>query len=234
MSLPLKRLAALPLAALIAIGMSAVSASTAAAEGNALECVDAGNVWIHIEHDDVVTGACATEFATVTEAMVSTGLAADQGSFYTTVDGVTSEDPQWWSLWTAPVEDGALGAWEFAQVGASELAPEPGSIVGWRLLEDYNKPEEAPQVDPLAAGTSESASPEASETQATAEASPTASASSAEASASTEASPVATTTDAETTETDDSGVPTGTIVGIVAVVAVAAIGGIVWWRRRAQ
>ena len=81
--------------------------------------------------------------------LATTGLAPDQGSFYVTVDGVTAQDPQWWSLWTASVDNGELGEWAFAQVGAADLEPEAGQIVGWRLLEDYNKPQEAPQYDPL-------------------------------------------------------------------------------------
>lgn len=230
MSLHLKRLAAFASAALIAVGMSAVTATTAAADDTALDCVEAGNVWVHVEYDDVVTGACATEFATVTEAMVTTELAADQGSFYTTVDGVTSEDPQWWSLWTAPVADGALGDWEFAQVGAAELAPEAGSVVGWRLLEDYNEPQEAPAHDPIA--ESGDATPSAS-AEATESASAEATAESSSAAPSASASPVAISAE-EPAESEESGVPTGTIIGIVAVVAVAAIGGLIWWRRRGQ
>ncbi len=232
MSLPLKRFTALPAAALVAVGMSALAAPTASAEGTALECTDAGNVWIHIEHGDVVTGDCATEFATVSEAMVNTGLAADQGSFYTVVDGVTSEDPQWWSLWTAPVEDGALGEWSFAQVGAGELEPEPGSVVGWRLLEDWNEPEEAPQEDPFAGSGESMASPSAEASES--EASPSATAEAAESSATAE--PVAAVNTAAETddEAEESGVPVGTIVGIAAVVAIGAIGGIIWWRRRGQ
>ncbi len=138
---------ALPLAALLAVGLSGL-APHASADETAVACVDAGNVWVHVEHEEV-TGACATEFATATEAMVSTGLAADQGAFFITVDGVTAEDPQWWSLWTASVEDGQLGEWVFAQVGAGDLVPEAGQVIGWRLLEDYNQPQEAPQFNPL-------------------------------------------------------------------------------------
>lgn len=232
---PVRRLA-LPIAAVLALGVSAV-APAAWAEETATECVAAGNVWVHVEHDEVVTGACATEFATGTEAMVTTGLATDQGAFYTTVDGVTSEDPQWWSLWTASVEDGELGEWEFAQVGIQEMEPEAGQVLGWRLLADYNQPQEPPLYNPLT-GESASAAPEAS--------APVSADPSAEASASAEATAPAGDTasaspseEAPAAETDaeaeaDSGIPMGTLVGVGAVIALAAVGGLVWWRRRGQ
>lgn len=203
----------LPVATLLVLGLPGL-AHHAAADETADSCIEAGNVWVHVEHEDVV-GACATEFATGTEAMISTGLAADQGTFFVTIDGVTAQDPQWWSLWTASVEDGQLGEWVFSQVGAGDLVPEAGQVIGWRLLEDYNQPQEAPQHNPLAEAAAAPA-PEASPPVA----SPTALA---EASA-----PEA------DGEEPDSGVPTGTIVGIGVVVTLAAAGGLVWWRRRGQ
>lgn len=193
----------------------------AAAEGTAADCVTAGNVWVHVEYDDTVTGACATEFATGTEALVSTGLAADQGVFYTTIDGVTSEDPEWWSLWTAPVVDGQLGEWTFSEVGAGDLKPEAGQVIGWRLLPDYNKPQEAPAHDPLAQ-QEPAASPEAT------------AAGSTSAAPSADASPSSSAAPADNAEDADTGTPTGTIVGVAAVALLAALGGLIWWRRRGQ
>lgn len=207
----LRRLA-LPLSALIAIGLSAVSAELAAADGSAAQCVADGNVWVHVEHDEVVKGACATEFTTGTEAMVTTGLATDQGDFFTTVDGVTAEDPQWWSLWTADVESGEMGEWEFAQVGIGDLTPEAGQVLGWRLLADYNQPQEPPVTNPLA--LTADASPETSPTASTATSTPV------------DAS--------EVSDAAESEFPLGTAVGVGAVIALAAAGGIVWWRRRGQ
>lgn len=220
MSSTLQRRLALSTAALVALGVIAVAPS-AHADGTAAECVAAGNVWVHVEYDDTVTGACATEFATGTEALVSTGLAADQGVFYTTIDGVTSEDPEWWSLWTAPVEDGQLGEWTFSQVGAGDLKPEAGQVIGWRLLPDYNKPQEAPQHDPLAQ-QEPAASPEAT------------AAGSTSAAPSADASPSASAAPADDAADADTGTPTGTIVGVAAVALLAALGGLIWWRRRGQ
>ena len=217
-------------AAILALGLSTWPI-TASADGTAAECVEAGNVWLHVEHGDVINGACATEFANVAEAMAATGLAPDQGSFYVTVDGVTAQDPQWWSLWTASVDNGELGEWAFAQVGAADLEPEAGQIVGWRLLEDYNKPQEAPQYDPLTdapGAATPSSSPEAS-APASADASPAASSEAAS------AAPTQSEASENETEADEpAGIPTGFIVGIAAVIALAGVGGVVWWRRRAQ
>lgn len=229
MPITIVRRTALTFAAAVAVALSGV-ASPAHAQTEALACVEEGNVWLHVEHDDVITGACATEFATVTEAMATTGLAPDQGSFYLTVDGVTAVDPQWWSLWTAPVVNGALGEWEFAQVGAQDLEPEPGQVVGWRLLADYNEPQEAPLNDPLG-GTSDDAAP--AESAASPDASAAAS-SAGQASASPSASETTQSDSATDAEEPAAGIPTGTIVGIVAVLALAGVAGLVWWRRRAQ
>jgi hypothetical protein len=81
--------------------------------------------------------------------MVSTGLAPDQGNWVQTIADVTSVDPEWWSLWTSvPTEDGTLGEWEFSQVGIADLEPEPGSVIGWRLLPDWNLEAEAPDMNP--------------------------------------------------------------------------------------
>lgn len=224
---------ALPLAALLAVGLSGL-APHASADETAVACVDAGNVWVHVEHEEV-TGACATEFATATEAMVNTGLAADQGAFFITVDGVTAEDPQWWSLWTASVEDGQLGEWVFAQVGAGDLVPEAGQVIGWRLLEDYNQPQEAPQFNPLSDEAAEPEDSSAAPSESVPATTPDASSAAPDASASPIASADASApaTDAEDDE-PASGVPTGTIIGIGVVVALAAAGGLVWWRRRGQ
>ena len=126
-----------------------VVALPALADGNAVDCTSAGNVWVHVEHGDVVKGACATTFATGTEAMVSTGLAEAQGDWVKTVDGVTAEGLQWWSLWT-----GKPGAgWEFAQVGIDAMKPAAGTTIGWALLADYNKEAEAPKVNPFLPST---------------------------------------------------------------------------------
>ena len=141
---------AIPAALLLAVGL-ATWAPTASAEVTASECVEAGNVWVHVEIEDEYTGACATEFSTGTEAMISSGLAEDQGNWVQTIAEVTAEDPEWWSLWTSvPESDGALSEWEFSQVGIADLEPEAGSVIGWRLLPDWNLEAEAPMFNPAA------------------------------------------------------------------------------------
>lgn len=146
---PSMRRMAIPAAVLLAVGLS-TWAPTASAEVTAAECVEAGNVWVHVEIEDEYTGGCATEFATGTEAMVSSGLAEDQGNWVLTIADVTAEDPEWWSLWTSvPEGDGVFSEWEFSQVGIADLEPEAGSVIGWRLLPDWNLEAEAPTVNPV-------------------------------------------------------------------------------------
>ena len=233
----LRRLA-LSLSALVALGFTAVSADIAAADGTAAQCVADGNVWIHVEHDDVVNGACATEFSTGTEAMVTTGLATDQGDFFTTVDGVTATDPQWWSLWTADVVGGEMGEWEFSQVGVGDLVPEPGQVMGWRLLADYNQPQEAPVNNPLEAPADPTPDASPADPSASAiaseEPSPTPVEDAEESPSTDSAATSAPSAEADVVEGADSEFPLGTVVGVGAVVALAAAGGIVWWRRRGQ
>ena len=149
MSSTLQRRLALSTAALVALGVIAVAPS-APADGTAAECVAAGNVWVHVEYDETVTGACATEFATGGEAMVSAGLLESEPSWVTELLGRTAEDPEWWSLWTKEAgEDGAFGDWAFSMVGIADLEPSAGSVIGWRLLPDWNLDAEAPTVDPV-------------------------------------------------------------------------------------
>ncbi|HJE52511.1 MAG TPA: hypothetical protein K8V15_11150 [Tessaracoccus flavescens] len=140
------RRVALSSAAALLLGTVALPAL---ADGNASECTSAGNVWVHVEHGDVVKGACATKFSNGTEAMVSTGLAEAQGDWVKTVDGVTADGVEWWSLWTG--KPGS--AWEFAQVGIDAMKPEAGTAIGWRLLPDYNVQAEAPKVNPFLPST---------------------------------------------------------------------------------
>lgn len=146
MSISTFRRASLASAAVLAFGTVALPAL---ADGTAAECTDAGKVWVHVEHGDTVKGACADKFSTGTEAMVSTGLAAAQGDFVKTIDGVTAEGVEWWSLWTS--KPGAT--WEFSQVGINTLKPAAGSVIGWRLLPDYNVEAEAPKVNPFLPST---------------------------------------------------------------------------------
>lgn len=141
---------AVPTAAVMTIGLAIPALHAAAAPSPAEECVQAGNVWIHVEYDETVTGACATEFASAQEALHTTGLTEDDG-WVTTIDGRLSVDKEWWSVYfLSPNEDGTYpAAWEFAQVGVAELELFPGEVLAMKLQADYEVDAVAPAVNPV-------------------------------------------------------------------------------------
>lgn len=142
------------------------------------ECVDAGLVWVHVEADDLYTGACAENFGTAEEALLDTGLLEAAGGMITTIGDRTAENREWWSIYTlAPGDDGTYaGDWAFAQVGAADLTLAAGDVLGLVLQEDWEKfddthapllnPFEDEEPEPTESATpseSESPTPEASE-----------------------------------------------------------------------
>lgn len=150
-------------AAIVALAIGAGFPTSANAATPAAECVEAGNVWVHVEYDDTVTGACADEFAVAQDAMTSAGIETDAGPFYTTIDGraADNDEREWWSLWTKSPEGDTYGGWEMAAVGADELTLEGGQVVAWTLQPDWDAEAVNPAVDPLTEGTaSETAEPE--------------------------------------------------------------------------
>jgi hypothetical protein len=157
-------------AAIVAFAIGSGFPAAAAPATTAPECVADGNVWVHVEYDDIYTGACATQFATAQLAMESAGLLTDEGPFYNTIDGRAADldAREWWSLWSmSPDADGTYSDWEFATVGAHEYALEGGDVVSWTLQPDWNLEATAPSVDPLAdeaPATEPPASPEPAET----------------------------------------------------------------------
>lgn len=175
MSHPQHRTTRLALTALavggIGLGFPLLQAS--ADPSDATVCTEAGNVWVHVETDDVVDGGCATDFTTGLAALTSAGFDVEASSdgFLTTINGEPAvrgaED--WWSY---AHSDEDL-AWAFYEVGATQSAPVAGSIEGWRLMHTYDQsvstlPTTAP-VDLLAEveatpSPSDPASPEPSAT----------------------------------------------------------------------
>lgn len=102
-------------------------------------CIDAGNVWVHVEFDDTVGGGCATEFGTGLEALASAGfdVAASDAGFVDTVDGEPSvRGPEDWWAYAHTSED--LTGWEFYEVGATQSKPVAGSIEAWRLMQTFS------------------------------------------------------------------------------------------------
>ncbi|MBB1510813.1 hypothetical protein [Tessaracoccus sp. MC1756] len=143
---------AVPTAAVLTIGLAIPALHAAAAPSEAEECVQAGNVWVHVEYDETVAGACATEFASAQEAILSTGVTADD-TWIQTVDGRLSEGTEWWSVYfMSPNDDGTYpGEWEFAEVGVGELEMYPSEVLALKLQADYNFMDQtlAPAVNPV-------------------------------------------------------------------------------------
>lgn len=154
--------AALTAAALLAVG-SIPGLTAQAAPDTAASCVSAGLVWVHVEYDTTVTGACADKFATASEALLDSGLGTETGDYITTVDGRTADQVQreWWSVYSkAPKTDGTFpAAWDFAQVGVTQLKLAPSSVLALVLQPDWDVDAVPPVNDPVGDVTIPSATP---------------------------------------------------------------------------
>lgn len=200
-------------ASAIGFGLPAHATTTPA------DCIAQGDVWVHVEYDETVSGGCATEHATLDEATRSAGIElGGDGGFYTLVDGRTADSTnatEWWSVWTAT--DGA--DWTLSQVGANELEVADASVAAWVLSPDWNKEAEPPANNPLEAAIAPAPGDAEGATEDDA----------ADETATAETATDETATDEDASEASD--LPVGTIVGVGAV-AVLAIGGIVIATRR--
>lgn len=130
---------ALTVLAVAGIGFTAPLLQASAGPSPAKSCIDAGNVWVHIENDDATDGGCATEFGTGFEALTSAGFTFDApGGFIKTIDGAPSAPgaEDWWSY---AHTDQSLTGWAFYEVGAAESKPAAGSIEAWRLMHTYSQ-----------------------------------------------------------------------------------------------
>lgn len=148
---------------LVPIGAVALAASVlplvtaqATPPATATACVDAGLVWVHVETETKVSGACAEKFATASEALVSSGLGTETGDFVTTVDGVTADGTnarQFWAIWSMDATQAKTSDWQFSQVAAPQLKLTAGSVLGFQLWPDWNITTTAPKTNPLLEGT---------------------------------------------------------------------------------
>ena len=140
----------LPAAAAIVVGLTVPILHASAAPQGAGECVQAGNVWVHVAYDETVTGACATEFATAQDAISSAGVSEDDG-WIQTVDDRLAKDKEWWSIYTlSPDAKGSYAVdWAFAQVGAAELTLKASDVLALQLQEDYDRDSVAPAANPV-------------------------------------------------------------------------------------
>lgn len=135
-------------AAIAALAIGSGSPIAAFAATSPEDCIEQGNVWVHVEYDETVTGGCATEFANALEATSSAGLADGTAEYVTTIDGRLADEGkrEFWSLW----EHEDDGSWTMSQLGAPEMPVEAGDIVGWALQPDWNvNPGPAPSADPM-------------------------------------------------------------------------------------
>lgn len=142
MSHPQRRTTRLALTALVAggLGLGLPLLQASAEPSDATVCTEAGNVWVHVETDDVVEGGCATDFATGIAALASAGFDVEASSdgFLTTINGEPSDRgaEDWWSY---AHSDAELSGWEFYEVGATQSEPAAGSIEGWRLMHTFDQ-----------------------------------------------------------------------------------------------
>ena len=102
-------------------------------------------VWVVVQPDEAdpasVEAKCATEFGTGAAALASAGFSAEQsGSMLNRIGGLPEDidfntnGGYYWSYWSAPVDaEGALGTWEYYQVGADTSTPAEGTAEGWLL-----------------------------------------------------------------------------------------------------
>lgn len=146
------RPAALTAAAILTAGLAVPAITATAAPTDAAECVKAGLVWVHVEFDDTVLGACAEEFGTAEEALLDTGFLTEPTSYITTLAGRTSDEAarEWWSIYTlSPVEDAYTDDWSFAEVGAQELELGASDVLAMVLQPDWTIWAEPPAVNPV-------------------------------------------------------------------------------------
>jgi hypothetical protein len=180
-------------AAALAVGVGFVGLpANAAPPATAQECVDAKLVWVHVEYDDVVTGACAESFAKAQDALLDTGFLDAPTGWITKIAGREAVDFEWWSTWLL-LPDEETGeystAWAFGQEGVDTQALSPGDVLGVVLQEDWQdfdatrppaelnlqapQPEETESPEPEVSETPEPEESESPEPEETPEATPT-------------------------------------------------------------
>lgn len=206
---------AVPAASALVLGLAVPALHAAAAPTTAEECVQAGNVWVHVEYDETVTGGCATEFGTALEALTSTFDASiSEDGWVETVDNRVPANEEWWSLYLlSPSEDGTYpDEWAFATVGIAQQEMAASDVLALKLQPDYSSTDVP--ANPVAGVTLvDDATPEPTPTppspEPTSSEAPTASPE--PTAAPTTEVPVATPTPAPTTEAPVEQAPTPTV-----------------------
>lgn len=163
-------------ATLVALTASAAALTPAVAQAaevptTASECVKADKVWVEIETGDAATstGGCATEFATGIDALKSAAtnagfsvdsLESSYGEYVTGINGVSPEwsesNPVYWSYFNGTVGDNGKVSWVYNATGASNSAPQAGSVEGWKVGDGKTVPALSTVAAPSAATGSSS------------------------------------------------------------------------------
>lgn len=132
-----------------AMSLALLPVAQAADVSTARACVDADNVWVHldfgIESDKSPAGGCATEFTDGLVALQSAGFDVEYdeggfGAFITGIEGVTpiwEENQTYWSYWSGEVAEDYSVTYEYSQVGASSARPAPGSVEAWVVTDSW-------------------------------------------------------------------------------------------------
>lgn len=190
------------------------------------DCLAAGKVWVYVTYSDgsVLANTCVTEHSTGLAALKAAGVTTgkDSKGFVCSLDQHPNPCPkafngQYWNYYSST--DGKK--FTYYQTGADASKPKAGSIEAWC----YNKKSEKSCTPPTLSLTADV--PEAGSS------SPAAGASSATPSAGSSASASSSAAPASST---GSGMTSGTVWGIVVVIAIIVIGAIVFVvvRRRKQ
>lgn len=162
------------------LALSFVAIPTAHAESSTpiYDCLDSGNVWVHVEYNGrpdrneevkESEGGCATEFGSGLEALKSAGFVAkgngkegagfideinDVYVDFSDISGLIDDDAinvcPFWSYSNGTVSDQGHISYTFSDTGAGESAPEPGTVEGWKVINfDFQTPEDPDSIPPL-------------------------------------------------------------------------------------
>lgn len=116
-------------------------------------CLDAGDVWLHLQTDDdrVLRSECVGKPVTGIDALETADVAMtySTGAYLCTLAGVPEHCPKtfnghYWQYWHAT----SAGAdWQYSAKGPGDFSPAPGSIEGWCYNTDAERRCELPTLN---------------------------------------------------------------------------------------
>ncbi|WP_235736269.1 hypothetical protein [Nocardioides alcanivorans] len=136
---PVTRRTARLAAGLVAALLSALALTAAAHPGTTAtvgECLDSGQVWLHVETpDQVLRSECVGTPDSGSAALAAADVATSEskGGYLCTLSGYPDRCPTRYNgqYWQYSHASGVGAAWQYSQKGAGEFRPAPGSIEGW-------------------------------------------------------------------------------------------------------